>query len=43
MLLPAPNFDSVASYVAAGLGIILGFAILSAPMNAIQDSLKKQA
>lgn len=43
MLLPAPTFNSVVDYVATGLGIILGFAILSAPMTAIQDAVKKQA
>ena len=42
-LLPAPTLKGVADYLFLAGGIIIGFLVLSAPMTAIQDNLKKGA
>jgi hypothetical protein len=40
-LLPKLSFSGIADYLAITVGIALGFAIFSAPMEQLKDGLRK--
>ena len=43
MLLPSFTLRGVGDYLAVASGIVLGFALFTAPMNNLTTSLKKKA
>jgi len=43
MLLPQMSLRGVGDYLAIAVGITLGFALFTAPMNNLTSSLKKKA
>tara|TARA_B110000444_G_C18831545_1_gene593518 strand:+ start:2473 stop:2616 length:144 start_codon:yes stop_codon:yes gene_type:complete len=40
-MLPSPSFKGIVDYLALAAGIMLGFAILSAPMRSVESSFRK--
>jgi len=42
-LLPSLTLDGIGSYLFLASGIIIGFLVLSAPLDSIQANLKKGA
>lgn len=44
MMLPLPRLtaESIIDYLALGLGVAVGAAIFSAPMQSIQDAISKK-
>lgn len=43
MLLPSFSMRGIGDYLAVATGIVLGFALFTAPMNNLTNSLKKKA
>jgi len=41
MLLPTPSLRGLVDYFALASGIVIGFAILSGPMQNLTDTLRK--